>query len=356
MSKKKVLLVIPYLGLGGAETMCENLAYELYAKNVDVEIVSFYTRETDITNRIKEKNIKINYLDKKKGPDMFMLIRLSKLIKKLKPDVIHTHLYVLEYVLPAVKMSGLKNTKIVHTVHNVAEKEVPKRIQKIHRKNFKNGNVVPVAITELIQSSVCNLYKLDKKNVPVVYNGIDLDKCIEKKNYSGSNKILHVGRFFEQKNHIFLIQIFDKLKSKYSDLELYLVGEGKLKNNVIEYVKEHNIKNVKFLGSLPDSYSIMNKCDIFLLPSKWEGMPMTIIEAMGTGLPVVASNVGGIPNMIDNEINGFIANDLDDFVLVISKLIENLHLREKIGKNAIIKAKEFSSSNMTEKYIEIYNK
>lgn len=352
---KKVLIIIPHLGLGGAETMCENLSYQLKNNDINVEIVSFYNKETDITKRIEKNGIKIHYLNKKKGPDLFMLFRLIKLIKRERPDVIHTHLYVLSYVVPALKILRTKNKiRIVHTVHNIASKEVNPKIQKIQRKCFKNKTVIPVAISELIQDSICDLYNLEKNDVPIVYNGINLKKCIEKNNYNSFNKILHVGRFFEQKNHFYILKIFEKLLKENDKYHLYLVGDGELKSAVEKYVSSNKIQNVHFVGSIPDSYSIMNESDLFILPSKWEGFPMTIIEALGTGLPVIASNVGGIPNMIDNEINGFIADDIDEYIDIIKKLENDQNLREKIGNKAKKQALKFSSQKMAKDYINIY--
>lgn len=353
----RILQVIPALVLAGAQTMCENLIMELKKdENNKIEVISFFDVHSEITERLEKNNVKIHYLNKKKGLDLSIIFKLRKVIDEFKPDIIHTHIYVLEYVIPCLRICKKKDIKVIHTVHNIADKEVPKRLQRIQRIWFKRGIAKPIAISELIQESISTIYQIEKSDIPIIYNGIDLSKCIIKENYEVGNNILHIGRFSEQKNHRELIEIFSECLKENKILKLYLVGEGELKSQIEKIVKKLKIeKNIEFLGSLPECYEIMNKADIFVLPSKWEGVPMTIIEAMGTGLPVIASNVGGVSNMINHEKDGFIANNAKDFEKYISTLCKDKVLRERIGKQAIEKSKKFSSKEMAKKYIKIYN-
>lgn len=355
MSTLKVLQVMPDFGLAGAEVMCENLVAELIKKEqVEVRIISFYNKHTSITDRLEKKGVKIYYLDKKNGMDFSIVNRIKKVLLEFAPDVIHTHRYALQYLMPAVKLSKFKG-KIVHTVHNVAEKEVPKRLQFFQKRWFKKGKVIPVAISDEVKKSIINFYQMDESKVPLAYNGIDLSKCIVKQNYEKTGIILHIGRFEEQKNHEFLIDIFSELLKSNKDLKLFLVGDGYLRPSIEEKVSKLGLsEKVIFKGQLSECYSIMNIVDMFILPSKWEGMPMTLIEAMGTGLPCLATPVGGIPDMITNETDGFLANDLDEFVRYAEKVENDCKLREKIGRAAIKKVKMFSSLEMVDRYYNIY--
>lgn len=352
----KILQVMPDFELAGAQTMCENLTMKLVKdKSNIVEVVSFYDFHSEITRRLEENNIKVYYLDKRKGLDLNLFFKLKKVIDKFQPDVIHTHRYALEYIIPTLKFCKNDDIKVIHTVHNVADKEVPKRLQRLQKKWFHQKKVVPVAISEIVQQSIIENYNLPKEDVPIIYNGIDLSKCIKKEDYNLNNIMLHIGRFSEQKNHFRLIDMFNECLKQNKDIKLYLVGTGEKQNDVKQYVQKLNLdKKVEFLGALSECYEIMNKADIFVLPSKWEGMPMTIIEAMGTGLPVIATNVGGIPNMINNGKDGYIANSIEEFVNCINTLYDNKNLRKKIGENALESSKKFSSNIMAEKYIELY--
>lgn len=349
---KKIIEIIPRFKLAGAETMCENLITAIDKKEYEVIAISLYNYSSPITERLESKGYKIYYLNKKSGIDLKIFGKLFKIFKKEKPDMIHTHLYVLRYVLLPAKIACCK-ARIVHTVHNIASKEIKhgKLLQKIA---FKMFNVIPVAISEIVQASIIKEYNLKEEKVPIIYNGINLVNCQKKECYDSSKIILHIGRFTEQKNHLELIEIFKNSLNQDKDLKLYLVGEGELKSEIKKVVLQEGLNdNVKFLGLLKNSYEVMNSADIFVMPSKWEGMPMTIIEAMGTGLPIIAYPVGGIPNMIENEKNGFLVKDLKEFSNKIIKLENDKELRENIGKRNKKDAARFSANTMAKKYCDL---
>lgn len=106
--------------------------------------------------------------------------------------------------------------------------------------------------------------------------------------------VLHIGRFMDVKNHELLLRSFARFKGQHSDARLQLLGDGELKENMMQLAGQLNIADtVEFSGLQSNVYPWLHNADVFILPSKFEGMPMTLIEAMGTGLPIIASNVGG---------------------------------------------------------------
>lgn len=357
MKKIRILQVIPDMELAGAETMCENLTNEL-AKSNEVAIVSFFGKHTEITKRLERKGIKIIYLDKKKGPDIGLIKKIKNVINDFKPDVIHTHRYCLEYVYPAVKISKYKNIKIVHTVHNIASKEIPKSRRMLRKIFINNKNIVYVAISEIVQKTIHEEYNIDYKDIPVILNGIDLKNCIVKKNYNNTKVLLNIGRLSEQKNQEFLIDVFQKVHEKHPEYKLKIIGNGPLENEIKKQIAEKELDNFIILEkNKANCYKDLNESDMFVMTSKWEGIPMTIIEAMGTGLPIITSNVGGIPNMIENYVEGILLDlNEDDFINKICDVIETKKLRENLGKNALRRSAEFSSKIMADKYMEIYER
>ncbi len=353
----KIIQVMPEFGLAGAEIMAENLAYGLAEEGHKVVLISFYKMETPITDRLNEKGFKIKYLDKKQGFDGTTIKKLREIFKEVKPDVVHTHRYVLPYVYLA--SVGLPH-KIVHTVHNLAEKEVGAKQQLIHHFLFKKKKVTPVAISPRIKDSILKRYRLKKEDVPMIFNGIDLSKCIVKENYElhDGGVILHIGRFSEQKNHKRVIDAFEIVHKSYPQMKLQLIGSGELEEEVKNYVKSKGIEQaVEFLGLQGNVYPFLNKADIFVLPSDYEGMPITLIEAMAAGLPIVATNVGGIPDMIRDGIDGCVCNtDSSDVADKLIKMIEDTDFRTRVAHSAEIVAEAFSLKHMTEGYIEQYSK
>ena len=352
----KVIQVIPNLLMGGAEIMCENLTLELKNMDIDVKIVSLYSYETPITERLKENGVEIIFLDKKPGMDLSIIKKLKKVFDREKPDVVHSHISSQKYAMPAAKKS--KVPVRVHTVHNVAQKELTKIDKFLAKRFYKKQGVIPVALSEAVKETVAMVYGNLQKEVPVVFNGINLSKCIKKESYGveGNLKIVHIGRFSEQKNHKGLIDAFKIFNSQRPESELWLIGDGPKREEMEEYVKENNLtSSVKFLGLQSNVYGFLHEADIFTLPSIYEGIPMTLIEAMGTALPIVATNVGGIPDMITDNESGILTRiDAKEIADAFLRLSNDEELRKKLGQNALYRSQAFSSVEMAKKYIEIY--
>ena len=313
----KIIQIMPDFGLAGAETMVENLACGLVAEGHDVLIISLYDLHTAITERLENKGIKIEYLGKKRGFDPSVILKMRKIIKKYQPDVIHTHRYVLPYVFLA--SMGLK-IKRVHTVHNVAQKEQTKAGKTINKVLFQHFNVVPVALSEEVQKTIQEVYGLPINRIPVVFNGIDLSRCIVKEDYARKENftVLHIGRFMNVKNHELLLRSFARFRGYHPDAMIQLLGDGELKENMMQLAGQLNIADaVEFAGLQSNVYPWLHNADVFILPSKFEGMPMTLIEAMGTGLPIIASDVGGIPDMLTDQKDAAIdCNQREECIIV----------------------------------------
>lgn len=353
----RILQVIPYFCFGGAETMCENLCCVLTAQGHDVTVVSLYGERTPISRRMEENGIRIRYLDKKLGLDVSMVPKLVKVMKEKKPEVVHTHLDVIKYAAAAAKLAGVP--RCVHTVHNVAEKEAEGKAQRlINGFYFRHGWSVPVALSPEVRRSIVSFYGLKQEQVRVAYNGVDLSRCLPKEDYSVGEcfRILHIGRFNEQKNHELLLKVFGKLAQEDPRLRLSLIGEGELRQETEKQARALGIEDrVSFLGAQSNVYPYLQKADLFLLPSRYEGIPMTIIEAMGTGLPIVATAVGGVPDMLRNGVDGFaVPCEEGEILAACRRLIDDEALRESFGRAARENAVRFSSQTMGKRYLDIY--
>ena len=353
----KILQVIPYFCFGGAETMCENLTYALEKLGHQVCVVSLYGERTPISRRMEEAGIRIHYLDKKLGLDISMISKLCRIMKAEKPDAVHTHLDVIKYAVPAAKLAGIR--RCIHTVHNVADKEAEGRLQKIVNGIFFRWSwSVPVALSPMVQQTVVDFYGLPQEKVPVIYNGVDLSRCIPKESYATGEpiRLIHVGRFNEQKNHRRLLEAFSLFRKEYPSAQLVLLGDGELLEDTKQYANQLSLEdNVSFLGSQSNVHPYLHDADLFLLPSDYEGMPMTIIEAMGTGLPVVATNVGGVPDMITHGESGLLTELSAEAVCsAIRQLADSEQLRETLGKRAREDSMRFSAEHMARQYLLQY--
>ena len=354
----KIMQIMPEFELAGAEIMAENLTYALQKKGHEVVVVSMYEKHTPITDRLEADGVKIYYLGKKSGLDLSIISKMRKVFKAESPDVIHTHRYLSRYAIPAAVMAGVKGR--VHTLHSVATMEVGDRDKKFNSFFYRHVGMYPVAISPEIKKTAEEVYGLPSENIGMVCNGINIDKCTRKTSYEqdGVFTFVHIGRFQEVKNHDSIIKAFSIVHSKYPDTRLCFYGQGVLLDNCKKYADELGLSgSIEFCGVTNDVYSVLTKADAFLLCSHYEGMPMTLIEAMASGLPIVATAVGGIVDMINDGESGLLCrDDVDDIAEKMCILLSDHVLREKLGVAAAGRAKSFSSDSMADGYINIYNK
>lgn len=351
----KILQLMPEFNLAGAEIMAENLIYGLSERGCDVVPVSFYRLSTPITQRLEKNGFPVVYLDKKQGFDPKLLRRLRTLIKRENPDVIHSHRHALPYAFLA---SGGRKVSLVHTVHNIAQKEVPPFQQHLQWGMFRARNVTPVAISPLVKESILQRYNLPPSAVPLVYNGVNLKNCQPKTDYKlqGGGTILHIGRFSAQKNHLRLIDAFEQVHKQFPEVRLQLIGQGELESDVrCAVLKKELTPFVEFLGPQENVYPFLHAADVFVLPSDYEGMPVTLIEAMGTALPIVATRVGGVPDMITHEKSGLLTScNAAEVASALVRLLTDENLRQTLGTSAQKDGARFSKEQMAQDYLEIY--
>lgn len=353
----KIMQVIPCFCFGGAETMCENLTYALKAQGQDVVVVSLYPQHTPIAQRMEAAGVQILYLDKKLGLDLSMIPKLRRLMAQQKPDVVHTHLNVVKYAVPAAKLAGVKTC--VHTIHNVADQESTDPVHGLLCRMFYHlGWLVPVALSGLVQQTVLSHYHLKPHQVPVIFNGIDLGKCRSKTGYALGETVtlLHIGRFQEQKNHRCLLEMFRQLHEQFPQCRLQLLGDGELRQEMEQLAQQLGIAQwVEFLGLQGDVHPFLEQADLFVLPSRYEGMPMTLIEAMATGLPIVASQVGGVGDMLKGEQSALLTEPEENQLLqACQRLLEDESLRQRLGRQALADSVRFSADAMAQQYLLAY--
>ncbi len=352
---KKILQIIPHLNLGGAETMCKHLSIALKKAGNDVTVVAFLNEKSKNTLDLEAAGIPIVYLNKKTGFDISVLQKLRKTIKELSPDVIHTHLAAIKYAFFA--SIGTKK-RIVHTVHSVADQECGHFAMFLNKLFLKSKKVTFVALSEIVAQTIHKVYKLPFEEIPVVYNGVPLDRCIVKNDWALHNpiRIANVAGYRPVKNHTELILATKLLVERGYNLELTLYGDGEERTKIESLVSQNNLEDIVTLyGFCEDVTSQLHDSDIFVLPSLYEGISLAIIEAMGTGLPVIASAVGGNPDIVIEFENGLLCEPIAQSIAEkLEALIKDSELRAALGNRAVSSVARFSAENMLEGYLAIY--
>ena len=362
----RVLHIVPNLGVGGAEKLVLDLLRYRDKLRFDVAVCSLYPKgDTWIERELAKNRIRVFYLNKRLGPDPRVIPGLFRVFKKYRPDVVHTHRYVLRYSLwPALVF----NTPVrIHTVHNIAEKEVDLPGRIIHRIAFKFLNVHPIGVSREISKTVSRFYKTN--SAPYIYNGVPTDSYHvngnSRREHQGFLKIndnhfvcLHIGRFSPQKNHKLLVKAFSRVLSEIPDAILIMVGYGELRLEVDRLVRSLGLEdNVRLLGVREDVPDLLAVSDLLVLSSNWEGVPLVVLEAMAAGKPVVATSVGGVPELVVPGETGLLVPPGDEgaFAGAITWVHKNASSAIKMGERGreIVKAK-FDTKAMTSKYEELY--
>lgn len=358
MKRLKVLHMVLDLGPGGVERFVTDLLLNYDKNNFEMVLIclrskTYYTFEAELENA----GVSVFYLNKSKGNySISILMKIIKIVRDFKPDVIHSHTFMMKYAL--LPMIIKKVTVRIHTVHVPAPMEINSKIWfKIQDIAYKKFRCIPVAVSNAVRDTVEELHNL--KNILVIYNGINLENfkngCKKDKKYM---QLIHIGRFASYKNHELLIDTFNILCKSYTNIKLVLVGQGELLNVIQDKVIKSGIADkVEFIETSDNIPELLSNSDIFVFSSKYEGFGLVIAEAMACELPIVSTKVGGVVEMVKDGINGFLVdgNDTEAFANAVAQILENSKLRKKMSRESSKIASQFDLKNTVNEYEKLYS-
>ncbi|MFH1867925.1 MAG: glycosyltransferase family 4 protein [Candidatus Omnitrophota bacterium] len=290
-------------------------------------------------------------------------LKLSHIINEHKIDIIHAQTRVAQVI--GNMLSRKHKLPLVTTCHGFFKR-------RWFRRKFPCWGEKVIAISDAVREHLVNDMKVAKDNIKLIYNGIDMkrymkpytddDRLVIRKEY-GLKDIKTIGiisRLTEAKGHKYLIGAFAKLLQNFSDIQLLIIGDGP--NNYLKALKKqvHALgveDKVIFHAACEDTSIPLSVIDIFCLPTLQEGLGLSILEAMAAGIPVVASNVGGIYTLIKHKENGFLVPPADEDALAeaISVILSDSSLSETMGKHSRNLAVEnFTLEMMTDKVLGVY--
>ncbi|MCO8088303.1 glycosyltransferase [Acinetobacter indicus] len=293
----KVLYLITGLGVGGAEKVVCDLADQMILKGHDVKIVYL---TGSVLVKPNSPRVELLPLHLNSASNVFSASRkYKKIIRDFSPDVIHSHM-IHANIFARLNHLSFKYIRLICTAHNSNEGG-KLRMMAYRLTNFLsdfNSNVSKEATESLISKGAFN-----HKNLATVYNGIDLKKFIffNKDIDLKKLKILSVGRFSEQKDYpnlLHAIAIF-RQNLQHKEYVLKIAGDGELRPQIEELIEHLGLKNnVTLLGRREDIPQLMQEADFFILPSAYEGFGLVVAEAMACGAFVIATNSGGVAEVM----------------------------------------------------------
>ncbi len=352
--------------------MSVHLMRDLSRRGFEVAAISLFGRAgTDLEELLAESKVPTWYLDKRPGPDPRMVPRIARILKAFRPHVIHTHRHALSYaLLPAFYR---KVPVVVHTVHSMAEydmagSEIHKKAARlIHRVAYRR-RVVPVAIADEVAKSLTCFYGIGE--VPSVPNGIPVEafgnpavgrETWREREGFGREDVLFVcvAGLRPVKNHSLLLEAFAQGPAAANPhTRLLLVGEGELRSELEEEVRALGLAGkVSLLGLRVDIPEVLSAADVFVLSSDWEGNPLSVMEAMAAGRPVISTAVGGVPELVEEGKSSLLVprGNVSALARAMSLLAKDQGLRMNMGRAAYERAMErFDLRAMTEAYANLY--
>jgi len=363
----RIAHVVPSLGIGGAERLAYQLsAYHARSGN-EVHICVMTETENSELDIKAQQVAKVHYADMLHVGHLKSSLRISGFLSEIKPHVVHTHIHALSACLPAL---GFWRVPVkVHTVHNLAESELSQDQSSkrflIHK--FMIKHVVPVSIASAVTDSLNALY--GDRGYPQIMNGIEVARYkrhdVDRSALfgvpvpEGTVVFLAVGRLADQKNHVNLFDAFRQLRAEFPQTMLMVAGIGPNQKALEEKIAAEGLTgSVILLGLRDDVPELLSAADVFVLASNHEGSPLSVMEALSAGLPVISTAVGGVPELIDDGETGFLVGPKDTPALADAmKRIMNPATRQAIIKAvAASDIARFDMSEMARNYLELYHK
>ena len=345
-----VVHIIYALDTGGLENGLVNIINRIPVERYRHAIICL-TKAREFSKRITNADVILFQLHKRPGHDLGLYWRLWRTLRDLQPEIVHTrNLAALEMQFITLSIQGIRR---VHGEHgrDIYDLEGKSRKYNLLRKVIQPFIHRYITVSQDLQLWLNETVGVPTEKVKQIYNGIDLERFspwkIERPNLVPKGFMPDepfvcgtVGRLAEVKDQGTLILALHHLISRQpwlsNRLRLIIVGDGPMQQTLQKMIEEYNLSNLVWMtGNREDVPQLLRIMDLFILPSLAEGISNTILEAMATGLPVIATDVGGNPELIDAGVNGTLipVRNSEALADAMAEFIQNPEIVSRLGKN-----------------------
>jgi glycosyltransferase involved in cell wall biosynthesis len=372
MQKKiNVLMVITDLNLGGAERVLEMIVQNLDPQKYQFIICSLKKKGV-IGQRLEKQGFKVialhtgekeniwNWLD-----GLRVLMHLFLICRREKIDLIHSHLFRAN-VLSRIAGGLLVGTPFIISSIHILEEEKKYHLWLEHLTSPLADKII--AVGEEVKKFMIEKAKIPTDKLLTIHNGIEINhlkkeistqKLQKELKLKPETKIITtVGRLACQKGHIYLLQALKLVLEKEREVNLLVVGEGPLRKFLEEISREMGVREkVSFLGVRENIEEILALTDIFVSASLWEGLPLSVMEAMASGRPVIVTDIASHRELVEDRVTGLLVPVKNPFALAkaIKELLGHEERRREMGEAGRQKVeKNFSLQKMVEKTERLY--
>ncbi|GIM30238.1 hypothetical protein CPJCM30710_29040 [Clostridium polyendosporum] len=367
----RILQVILSSHIAGTEKHIIDLVRKLDKSKFQVDVICC---GGTLEEKFKSMGVKVHTIQVKGNKDLRAIIDLYKLIKKENYDIVHNHLSISTLMgTIAARLAGVKTIITTEHLWSSFNEEMSMISNKIHlfiHRLLSLFITKIIAVANAVKSFLVDNAYFDENKIVVIHNCIG-DECVEEKNTNLREELNIkeedvllgiVGRLSYEKGHLLLLEAFSKIDNK--NVKLIIVGDGELKDDITDKISELNINDrVIMFGFTNDVQSVYEAIDILVLTSYRECLPLVLLEAMSHKKPCIASNVGGVSEIISHGNNGLLVKpkSTKELKKAIEELSSNEALRISMGNEGYeIFLNDFRHVDMVKKtenlYIEMNNR
>lgn len=359
-----VLHLLESFSTGGAEKIVLDLCRGLDKRHFRSKALAFLSGDLrDEFNALSDAQV----LAKRKGPDPLLLYRLCGAIRTMGVDLVHAvnGLTVVNYGLAAARLTGVPAVAAVHGVSHFEQRG----IGPVMWRRMLRSAAATVAVSQDIRDRAQRW--VGDGSVELIYNGIE-EYRVGCASFSRSRFFLELGipgdafvavfvaNLREVKGHVFLFEALARLAPAHPRLHLVLIGKGPLEGELRAVASRLDLAGkVHFAGLRNDVADCLTVADLFVLSSLSEGTPLCLIEAMRAGLPVVASRVGGVPEMVEDGVTGSLVEAANSGLLAgaMDRLIRDRDFAAACGAQGRKRFEErFSQERFLRRYAELFTR
>ncbi len=364
--KATVCQLLHGMRVGGAEVLAARLARQL--RDHYRFLFACLDELGSLGEELRQEGFRVEVLERQPGLDWRCPVRLARLLRQERVDLLHAHQYTPFFYGMAARLMWPRPA-VMFTEHGRHYPDYPRRKRILANRLLLGRRDRVVGVGGAVRQALITNEGIRSERITVIYNGIDLKsfangsphrEAARQEMGVGVNDfvILQVARLDYLKDHLTAIRTFERVLRRRPDSWLVLVGEGPEFPIIQSLVVEKNLTDrVLFLGLRSDIPRLLAASDLFLLTSISEGIPVTLIEAMAAGLPIVSTDVGGVGEVVENGKSGLLAPSGDDASLAncVVELVENRDLCWQMGRSGQRRAEMmFSESQMHAGYRQLY--
>lgn len=354
MRKIKIAMILPSFDIGGTEHMAACLAQGLDKSRFELLVISLAgPRKNHVQERMEASGAALFYGGKGEGSAWKVFFKVYRCLADFRPDLIHSHMYAFAFAAPYVLTHPVR---LLHTVHNKPSREFKRKYQILISLLYRRQKAIPVAISHTVEKELREMYP-GLKDTERIYNPVDTEKYAVNREVKAGQDItfVHVARMMRQKNQALLLEAFAQARKQIPGLRLVMVGDGELRGELHRRADKEDLRgSVAFAGNVGNVRDYLAQGDVFVLSSDYEGLPLSILEAMAAGLPILATDVGGVRDIVTD--NGFLIppGDQKDLAERMVFLARHPEERERMGRQSAVNVRPYDCAEFIKKYERLY--